>query len=202
MSEDNNESKSDENPLSILEEPINQIIELVEKLPDRYKEKTYEKLLEKIILGEKIGLKKIEQKTVIGDEQALDSDIEFKLPIEVRAFLRQFSISEEKINDLFLITGRKEIARIYKLKTTKASEAQIQLSVLTALENTLNGKSKFEFNIEEIRTRCEEEKCYDSKNFSTNFKNKKRLFNDLKDTEHVTLSPLGKEFLAEVLNEL
>ena len=58
MSEDNNESKPDENPLSILEEPINQIIELVEKLPDRYKEKTYEKLLEKNYFGRKNRIKR------------------------------------------------------------------------------------------------------------------------------------------------
>lgn len=201
MLEQQNENKIEakpENEFENLQTNINKIIDVVEKIPEKYREKAFEILLNNSISREKIENKKDKLKK---EESTLD-DYSFQMPIEVRAFLSQFSISEERINELYLITGPKEIARKFRLNTIKAAEAQIQMAVLLALENTLMGDGKFEFNIENVRTKCEEEKCYDSKNFATNFKKKKKFFKDLNAKENIALSPLGKEHLADVLNEL
>lgn len=193
-----NRIKENDN-LPNLEKYLTEITKLVEKIPESYRIKAFEILLNHVLSGAKLEVK---SENVIKTESKSLEEYSFQIPIEVRAFLRQFTIPEEKINDLFLITGQQEIAPTYKLKTTKAASAQIQLAVLTALENTLKGDGKFEFSIEDIRKRCNDYRCYDIRNFMTNFSNKKQLFKDLTDSEHVMLSPHGKEYLAEVLNEL
>jgi len=186
------------NEFENLEKPIKKIVEFVEKIPDKYQTKAFEILFQHILSGEKLEINKGTNPNI---EKSIDEQL-FQMPIEVRAFLRQFSIPEDKINDLFIITGPNEIAPTYNLKTTKAAVAQIQLAVLTALENSLKGKGKFEFDIEDVRKRCNEHKCYDAKNFTHIFTRKKILFKDLDDHEHIFLSPHGKEHLAEVMNEL
>jgi len=177
-----------------LEKEIQKIVEMVEKLPEPYREKTFETLLSNILI------KPTTQE--VNEETSEAESYDFQIPIEVRAFLRQFSIDEGRIYELFLITGKDEIVSTYKISTTSFSKAQIQISIMTALENTLKQTGKFEFDIEDVRKRCQDNKCYNMKNFMAHFSNNKKLFKDLKNEQHIILSPYGKEKLAEIINEL
>jgi len=124
---------------------------------------------------------------------------EFLVPIDVRAFLQTYSIPEETLQKLFLVE-EKEVRPIYKITTTKKSTAQIQIALLSALENAMRGQgNKFEFSMENVRSQCKNRQVYDAGNFRTHFKNNQGFFKSLDDGEHVELSAEGQTELAEVI---
>jgi hypothetical protein len=180
--------------LEELEKPIQDIISLVEKFDERYREKCFEILLNTYLRTEL----KLPPKPEIGEKEAGEGKEEFIIPIDVRAFLQQYNIPEEILQKLFLME-KNEIRPIYILKTTKKATAQMQITLLTALENALSGK-KFEFSIEPIRERCKNHKVYNAANFKANFKGNQEYFKSLVDEEHVELSPEGKTELADVIS--
>lgn len=180
-----------------LEKTIQDIITLVEKLDEKYRQKCFEVLLD-FYLHKEIQPATKPEPTEEAKKQK--DEEQFIIPIDVRAFLQTYGVPEETIGKLFLIE-KNETRPVYKITTTKKSEAQIQLALLTALENAVQKQgNKFEFSIEKVREQCQSQKVYDRANFKANFRNNKKLFKSLDDEEHVELSPEGQTELAEVIN--
>lgn len=178
-----------------LESEIKKIVEISEGLPERYRDRCFEMLLANLTENKSIAQEIPE--TLNSVEVAPQT---FIIPIEVRALLRQFGVDEAKIFELFLITGADEVVPIYKINTTVTAKGQIQISLLTALENTLKGNGQFSIGIEDIRQRCKDNKCYNHKNFTNNFSNNIKYFKESEVNETLTLSPYGKEKLIETIN--
>lgn len=179
-----------------LEKSIQEIITLVEKFNERYREKCFEILLG-LYLRKELHLEiepEAEKEEIEGEEE------EFLVPIDVRAFLQTYNIPEEDLQKLFL-TEKNQIRAIYKITTTKKATAQIQIALLTALENAIIAPgNKFEFSVESVREQCKNRKVYDSANFKAHFRNNQRCFKSLDDEEHVELSADGLTELAEVIS--
>ncbi len=184
--------------ISSLEEAVKAAAELAEKLPEKFQQKGFEKVLEMLLSSRQQQPMQKEVKTDIKNE--IQSTVQHIIPIDVRAFLQQYGIPEEKLQKLFLLHDG-QTRPIYKISTTKKAKAQIQLTLLTALEHAVSN-GKFEFGIEEIRQRCKDHKCLDIPNFSSIFKKNQNLFKDMVDQEHVELSPEGKTELSEVITEM
>lgn len=182
-----------------LEAKIKEFVDISEKLPEKYREKCFEILLNNFLKIGKIPEKEPEEDKVESTDKTVQK--KFIIPIDVRAFLQQYNVPETNIQKLFIMEGE-ETRAIYTIKTTKKSDAQIQLALLTALETALKPQGKFEFGIEVVRTKCKDHAVYDSVNFKTHFKNNKKLFKDLSDEEHVELSPDGKAELADIILEI
>lgn len=183
--------------LEELEKPIQDIIRLVEKLDERYREKCFEILLN-IYLRKEL---QVVTKPEIEEELEAEKE-EFLIPIDVRAFLQTHSIPEETLQKLFLV-DENEVRPIYKITTTKKATAQIQIALLAALENAMRAQgNKFEFSIENVRQRCKDRQVYDKANFKAHFKHNKRCFKSLDDEEHVELSAEGGTELAEVISSV
>ena len=183
--------------LQELEEPIQSIITLVEKLEDKYQEKCFEILLNFYLKTEfKLSPISPEFETEQNETESTNEK-KYVVPIDVRAFLSQHGIAEEMLEKLFFIEND-DIIPIYEIKTTRKSIAQIQTAMLFALEKAIKG-GKFEFSKELVRERCKEKRIYAGNNFNANFKNNERYFNDLEDDEHIELSPDGRTELAEVI---
>ena len=72
--------------------------------------------------------------------------------------------------------------------------------MLISLQNALT-TGKFTFDIEALRKRCQEEKCYDSKNFKPYLTQEGKIFK-FTDTSEVYLTPDGKSALADLLEDL
>ncbi len=176
-----------------VKEKINEIVEVCEKVPERYRERCFEILLNALLEVKQT----VEVVTPIGNTVKEELKVNFRMPFDIKAFLQQYEISEEKIHKLFLVQNE-GVAGTYHLDTSKKAQGQIQLALLTALENALQNK-KFVFSAEKIKQRCQEHGCYDVANFQPVFKRNSDLFKDLNDPENVELSPAGKQKLAETV---
>lgn len=177
-----------------LEESIRRLVDFVDGLPDQYKDRVFDKLLDHTISESLNGNGRQPQMT----ENRGNS--QYILPIPVRAFLNQFEIPEKIIHQHFIIDGPEQITPTYRLKSKALAQAQIQTSLLLALENAL-ADGKFEFALEDLRARCKENRSYEP-NFFTNIKARTKFYMSLSDREHIRLSSLGKEHLADLLDEL
>lgn len=177
-----------------LEKIIREIIELINKFPEKY-----QPILLNVLLRDSLEMSR---KSIFPETQVVAPDeiSEFIIPIDVRAFLIQYDLSEKIIHQLYLIE-KNQITQLWRLKTTKKSLAQIQIALLNAFENALQ-IGKFEFSYEEVRNRCKEEMVYDSINYSTIFRTYSDYFKSFDDKEHIALSPDGKEALANAMLEL
>ena len=180
--------------ISELEGPVRKIVGFVSKLPPRYRKKAFEKLLENEIA-------RMNGRHGPGGAGRGREDCGLEVSVEVGAFLAQFDIPEKSIRRHFAIAGPGEIAPRYKIRTRRRSRAQFQLSCLLALENALRN-GRFEFSLAAAKERCREHGCYDHDSFSANFKPGAGAFRSLGDGGRVSLSPLGKERLADILDEL
>lgn len=178
-----------------LEKLAKEAAKIAEKLPEKFQEKGFETILG-FMLGGKAPPRTMEEveKT---DEMAKPK---FVIPIDVRAFLQQFNVPEEKLYKLFLIQGD-DVRPIYQVETTKKATAQIQIATLKALESALKG-GKFEFGVETVRQACKDLRVYDGANFNSTFKKNLKSFKDMDDKEHVELSPDGKSELADAITEI
>jgi hypothetical protein len=180
-----------------LESKIKEFIELAEKFPEPYRQKIFEILLFNYVRGTRAP-KEVPKKIEMPVPPTITPQ-KFVIPIGVRAVLQQYNVPEVTIQKLFLVEGT-EIQRIYKLTTAKKAVAQMQVTLLTALENALKPRGKFEFSIEVVKNRCKDDYgAYDLANFKANFKKNAKLFKSLDDEEHVELSTDGKAELAEAI---
>ncbi len=180
-----------------LENKIKEFVEISEKLPERYRDRCFEVLLTNFLSDVKTPEEIVRKIEPVPPEPPK----KLVIPIDVRAFLQQYNISEDIISKLFITDGN-EIRPVYIIKTVKKSEAQIQVALLTALENALKQGGRFEFSQEVIRGRCKDRAVYDEPNFKAHFKNNKKLFKDLTDEDSIELSPEGKTELAEVISAI
>lgn len=179
-----------------LEGKIKEFIDVAEKFAEPYRQKIFEVLLADYLRGVQ---KPKEVPAQVEPPAPPVVPQKFVIPIGVRAVLQQYNVPEEAIQKLFLVEGT-EIQRIYKLTTTKKAVAQMQVTLLTALENALKPGGKFEFSMEVVKTRCKDDYgAYDLANFKANFKKNAKLFKSMDDEEHVELSTDGKAELAEAI---
>jgi hypothetical protein len=179
-----------------LENKIKEFIDIAEKSPEAYREKIFEVLLNNY-------LRRTPPPTAVSERVETPVPVvapqKFMIPIGVRAVLQQYDVPEEAIQRLFLIEGA-EVQRKYKLTTDKKAVAQMQVALLTALENALKPNGKFEFSMDVVKTRCRDDYgAYDVANFKAYFKKNSKLFKSLDDEEHVELSTDGKAELAEAI---
>lgn len=186
---------------TITTEELQKIVELANSVPDEYKQKCFE-----LLLADALRMKQPVIRGVLPEKQGTElpattkTQVPFILPIDVRAFLSQYGLDESVLWKYFLRDGD-EIRPTYQLKVTKKGTAQIQHALMQILENAIV-KGQFEIDVEALRTRCIDQKCYDKANFAANLKNNAKLFKSLDADQPLALSPDGKSELAELLEQL
>jgi len=181
---------------------ISGIIEICEKIPETYREKCFEILLNNTLHDTSQQIARNLDGGNTETEIAIKKP-ELSVPIDVRAFLTQYEINELSLNKLFIFGKGNEIRTTYHIDPKIKSTAQIQIALLTALENSIKDSDvNFEFSSEEIRKRCQNNDVYDNKNFKRHFKANSNFFKSLSDLEHIGLSPDGKSELADVITKV
>ena len=191
------------------EDKLKEILSLVKLCPENLQDKCFELLFNHYFANSKPLIKSEkntdEQPDAESEKQEPESEsIQLRdLHAKVKAFVTKGEITVEQINNLFYKEDG-EIKPLYDdLKTTKMSDAQIRLTLLGALENSLT-TGDFSIKIEKVRKMCDVHKCYDLSNFTANFKKAKALFTEeyKKGLTTFTLSAEGKKQALGVAVEL
>ncbi len=185
-------------PLISVEE-LNEIVKLANSVPTEYRQKCFELLLSRALqLSARIS------NPAPGPANPsplppvmIDS---LNLPIDVKAFFNQYHLDLTILPSFFHIEGT-EVRPIYTLHDTTKVKAQTNLALLMSLEAAIRTGS-FQVEIESLRTRCQEQKCYDMANFMRHIKNHSRLFKTIASDQPLTLSIEGKAQLADLLKHL
>lgn len=174
-------------------EDINEIVLICDQLPEKYQEKCFELLLFTKLQNSLIPLHNT------NDEVIKSPPAAYTLPIDVRAFLSQYQLSEDLVYSFFFIEGD-QIRPIYKIEESVKSKAQISTALLLAFESTLRG-GNFQTSVEELRTKCRELGILDAPNFAANIRKNGKFFKNAEE-DTLELSSEGKSELAEVLEQM
>lgn len=185
---------------SITNEELQKIVELANSVPEEYRQKCFELLLANTLQAKQPVIQTPPAENKGAEIHTPVKQQPFILPIDVRAFLSQYGLNESVLWKFFIRDGD-EIRPIYQLKVTKKGTAQIHHALMQTLENAIV-KGQFQVDVETLRNRCVDQKCYDSTNFSANLKNNAKLFKSLDVDQPLSLSPDGKSELAELLEQL
>src|SRR5690606_34374485 len=118
----------------ISKEEIKKILELIDEVPEQYRAKAFELLLahELNYLGAPISETKnvsVAHRAGEGTEIEKDTPSDFIFPIDVRAFLTQYSLGEHVISKVVLIEGQ-EVRPVYRLQETSKAKAQTKHALL------------------------------------------------------------------------
>jgi hypothetical protein len=186
--------------VNITEEELKKIVDLVNVVPQEYRLKCFELLLRHALRGEATIPPLTFVPTPPSSPATVTPQKPFVLAIDVKAFLSQYGLDESLLWKYFHAEGN-EVRPIYKLKTHKKAKAQIEHALMMALESALV-TGQFQVELEALRTRCNEQKCYDVPNFMKNLKGNSRLFKSVAGEQPLSLSPDGKSELAELLEAL
>lgn len=210
-----------------LKQEMKEIIEIVRQCPEKLQEKCFELLLENYLSvlaprdsnNSKSNLAKslaedVELPTAQTGDSLPEADktvtSEIKLTdfhVKVQKFLNDNSISMEVINALYYKEEGKLMPFYETLKSTSMATCQIRLALLTSFENCFADTSgEFSFNCETVRERCKTMKCYDAKNFSSNFKKNAIYWDNLPEkydgTFKIAVSLEGRKELAKIISDL
>lgn len=200
-----------------LKAEIKEIIEIAKECPTELQQRCFEILLDNCLQMFKTA--KNAQATIVKNEdivdEVLDENNEASAPIsditerdfhvKVRKFFQLNNVNIPDLNRIYYKENGKLLPYYESMHSTKMSECQIRLTLLTAFEAGF-ATGDFVVNGETVRKRCQELKCYDSPNFATTYKNNSVIFDNWtdkydKNTDYI-LSAEGKKQLAQVLNKI
>lgn len=201
-----------------LKAEIKEILEITKECPAELQQKCFEILLDSFLQKYKapqvtVTANPIQVKervevpmTATADFTSSAGEItENDFHVKVRKFFQTNSINVADLNRIYYKENGQLMPYYESMHSTKMSECQIRLTLLTAFEaGFANGE--FIVNGETVRKRCQDLKCYDSPNFATTFKNNSVIFDNWaekydKNAEYI-LSVEGKKQLAQTLVKL
>lgn len=204
-----------------LKDEIREIIEIVKQCPESLQEKCFELLLDNYLKsnGQKQTILTVAQlkddppinnqieNTSSIQNQNVEQEISLKdFHVKIQRFLQTYNISLQQINNLYY-KDNAELQPLYDtLNSTSMSDCQIRLALLSAFENAYHNDGDLSFNCETVRSRCQAMKCYNSPNFTSNFKASCNLWDNWPEKYDknllIMLSVEGKKELAKLLAEL
>lgn len=126
------------------------------------------------------------------------------LHMKTRRFIEKGGLTLEHINNAFYKEGDKFELLVTDLGATTMAGGQFRIASIQALQRALTD-GEFITTVEAVREECKMRKCYDSANFTTNFKNSAAYFDFGEWTKEVTelrLSEDGKRALADVVKTI
>jgi hypothetical protein len=176
---------------------LKEIADLANIVPTEYRQKCFELLLANRLGSNAAHLPESSPHT----PQRQNPDIEnLALPIDVKAFFNQYRLDLGLLSRLFHLEGG-EVRPIYRLNENTKVKAELNHALLMALENALRS-GQFQFEVEALRNRCQEQKCYDMANFMRHLRKNARLFRGMTSDQPLVLAADGKSQLATLLRRM
>lgn len=188
---------------SKLKEEIKEIGEIASSVPEAFREKCFEVLLNNLISGHTENSGKTPPSDPLNPTPPPESG-NITLPSSVKAFIRKKNLTQEQIESIVMVEND-EFHFIKEPTHGNIRKGQIEWSLLLALKNGILNNS-IKIDPEDVRSIVQEKGYYDSANFASNFKkpNYEKLFRGLleRQGEPQSLTPDGETALADLVKEL
>jgi hypothetical protein len=191
-----------------LKSSINEIADIASSVPEQFRDKCFESLLNALLAGEKPA-----QKEHGGTKEPPQHDDQTKKPVgsstvtmnsQLRLLLRKTGVTEEELNKVVFVENG-EVNFVQEPHPEKIRDGQLEWSLLMALKSAIL-RNALEADPEEIRSKCIDAGFYDKANFLGNFKAPKfqPLFKEtlVSQGKPVALTPAGQEALGELIKRL
>lgn len=184
-----------------LKKEIKEILEIAASVPEAFREKCFEVLLNHILSGKES--KSAPPPTGKDKEKSKDTP-NLELPSHIKALMRRRDISEEQIDSLVMLDGE-DLHFIKEPSHNQASKGQNEWALLLALKNGILSNT-LKADPEEVRSLVQEKGFYDVANFSANFKKAKyaAYFKEVLEPQGSAqaLSQDGEKALADLIKSL
>lgn len=196
-----------------IKKQVQEFAEIAKGCPENLQETCFRLLLENYLDERKPTAPPIDppvKSALTAVEKSLDSggkqqgDIQQSdIHVKVKRFMEKNGLSLEELNLVFYKEDDEFLPLFDSLGTTKTSESQLRVALLRCLRSAL-ATGEFEAALEDIKSECQQRKCYDVNNWRNNFVNNSRLFDNDKFTKDVELrlSDDGRKELATVIKQL
>lgn len=152
-----------------IKDELDKIIEVVSVIPDQYKEKCFEVLLQRILYEQDFPSQKLEQNPQIQPpKNMITAPSQPPFPSCIKVFMRKYDVAEDEIASI-IFYEMDEVYFVHEPKTTIVGQGQIEWALLLALKSAIL-KNEFIVDPEDVRSVCKEKGFYDASNFAANFK--------------------------------
>lgn len=200
-----------------LKDKVLEIVKIAEECPENLQPICFEILLKHHLAGEvktseSAIQKPVEQvkakpepKSVVEESAKSQDDLaDSDLDVKARKFLKDHDLTVNALNQLYYKENNEVIPLYDDLKTTKASESQVRITLLQCLRSAIN-TGEFTARVVDARREAKTRKCFDTGNWAANYTNNAILFDFDKYSKKVTvikLSKKGKAELAKLIREM
>lgn len=178
------------------EKYIDEILKIVEKCPEPYKEKCFEVLLQ--------GYVTHQIKTNVGEDQhsgpnrpplSDETTKETQIPAEIlqrfKTFAKRLDIGLDKLERIFDFTTDPFIYQPFTPPGTNAAEKARSIALILAGKTYLT-TGNWNSDWKEVKALCVDHNCYNSTNHATNLqKGKSTIFKTVEAGETIVLTPDG-----------
>lgn len=153
---------------SNLKDKIKEIADIAESVPDRFKEKCFELLLNNFLSSISLVTP---PKKITKDIVPPSTKIQFPITTQLRLFMKKTEVTEDELKSILLFANG-DIHFVKEPEPENVIDGQMQWAMLLALKNCIINDS-LSIDPEDVRSICQEKGYYDSANFAANFKKEK-----------------------------
>lgn len=188
-----------------LKTEISEISEIANSVPEAFKEKCFEILLQyHLSQNYSTNTNPAQPDKIQTPEIKPPESTRLPIPSVVRVFIRKTNVTEDELNSVLMYEDGK-VFFIKEPKTNVVGQGQIEWALLLALKNAYE-KNEFIVDPEDVRSICKEKGFYDAANFSKNFKaqSNETLFKNLlvPQGEPQQLSDEGQIALGQLIKKM
>jgi hypothetical protein len=151
-----------------VKEEIKVITEIASGVPEPFRARCFEVLLEHLLAGQTIGEQEKKAANREPSDVATVAGKKVPIPSQVRVLMMKTGVSEEDLNGLLMYADG-EVHFIKEPSPSSISRGQREWALFLALRNGILTNS-LSADPEDVRSICQEKGFYDRANFASNFK--------------------------------
>lgn len=186
---------------------LKEIAEVAASVPEPFREKCFEILLQHLLLGSvsppEAGASKVEDPSSTGESETLATT---KIPVQaqLRVFMQRTGVTLQQLERLVLVDGT-DVHFVHEPAHGTVAKGQMEWALLLALKQAIQA-NEFSTDPEDVRSICQEKGFYDKANFAAIFKRQPyaTYFKQPLQPQgsRQTLSTEGQTALAELIKAL
>lgn len=188
------------------EKHIDEILKIVEKCPEPYKQKCFEVLLQGYVTHQVKATAGEEKPPELKKPIIVDLSKDTQIPTEIlqrfKTFAKRLDVEFDKLERLFDFTTDPFIYQPFTPLGTNAAEKVRNIALILAAKTYLM-TGNWNADWKEVKSLCVDHNCYSATNHLTNLqKGKSTLFKTVETGEAIVLTPDGKKQAEAIIKTL